>query len=52
MDMGHLVEAVLGAVDPDLGQENAGMTLEDVQAVDHLARRRAEELARGRAGAG
>jgi 1-deoxy-D-xylulose-5-phosphate reductoisomerase len=50
MDMAGVVEAVLEALDPDLGKENATMTLEDVQAVDHLARRRAGEIARGRAG--
>jgi 1-deoxy-D-xylulose-5-phosphate reductoisomerase len=50
MDMAGVVEAVLEALDPDLGKENATMTLEDVQAVDHLARRRADEIARGRAG--
>ena len=32
--------------------ENVVMTLEDVQAVDHLARIRADEIARSRAGAG
>ena len=52
MDMGRLVEAVLEALDADLGRENAAITLEDVQAVDHLARIRAGEIARGRAGAG
>ena len=46
MDMGSVVEAVLEAMDPDLGRENAMPTLEDVQAVDHLARRRAGEIAR------
>ena len=51
MDMGSVVEAVLEAMDADLGRENAMPTLEDVQAVDHLARRRAGEIARGRAGA-
>ena len=52
MQMAGLVEAVLSAMDADLGRENAAMTLEDVQAVDHLARVRAGEIARGRAGAG
>ena len=46
------VEAVLSALDGDLGRESAVMTLEDVQAVDHLARIRAGEIARSRAGAG
>ena len=52
MQMAGLVEAVLSAMDADLGRENAAITLEDVQAVDHLARVRAGEIARGRAGAG
>ncbi len=52
IDMGRVVEAVLEALDADLGRENASPTLEDVQAVDHLARVRAGEIARGRAGAG
>lgn len=46
MDMGSIVEAVLEAMDADLGRENAMPTLEDVQAADHLARRRAGEIAR------
>jgi hypothetical protein len=50
--MAGVVEAVLSALDGDLGRENVVMTLEDVQAVDHLARIRADEIARGRAGAG
>ena len=56
IDMGRVVEAVLEALDANLGRENASPTLEDVQAVDHLARiraaERAGEIARGRAGAG
>ena len=52
IDMGRVVEAVLEALDANLGRENASPTLEDVQAVDHLARVRAGEIARGRAGAG
>jgi len=56
MEMAGVVEAVLEAMDADLGRENATMSLEDVQAVDHLARiraaERAGEIARGRAGAG
>jgi 1-deoxy-D-xylulose-5-phosphate reductoisomerase len=56
MDMSAVVEAVLEAMDADLGNESASMTLEDVQATDHLARvragERAGEIARGRAGAG
>lgn len=47
MDMSRVVEATLGALDDDLGRENATMTLEEVQAVDHLARIRAGEIARG-----
>ncbi|NHB77359.1 1-deoxy-D-xylulose-5-phosphate reductoisomerase [Rhodobacter calidifons] len=50
MDMGRVVEATLAALDPDLGRENDRMTLEDVQAVDHLARQRAGEIARRQAG--
>lgn len=45
MDMGGVVEAVLEAMDPELGRENAMPTLEDVLAVDHLARRHAGEIA-------
>ncbi|MBL9072422.1 1-deoxy-D-xylulose-5-phosphate reductoisomerase [Tabrizicola sp.] len=51
MQMASVVEAVLEATDADLGRENAPMTLEDVLAMDHLARVRAGEAARGRAGA-
>lgn len=47
MDMAGLVEGTLAALDPDLGHENVAMTLEDVQAVDHLARIRANEQADG-----
>lgn len=54
MEMAGLVEATLAALDADLGHENDAMTLEDVQAVDHLARIRANEraaaIARGQAG--
>lgn len=50
MDMSGVVEAVLEALDPDLGRENDRMTLEDVAAVDHLARQRAGEIARRQAG--
>jgi len=45
MDMAGVVEATLTALDGDLGHENDAMTLEDVQAVDHLARIRANERA-------
>jgi 1-deoxy-D-xylulose-5-phosphate reductoisomerase len=47
MDMAGVVEATLDALDADLGRENAAMTLEDVLAMDHLARIRAGEIARG-----
>lgn len=47
MDMARVVEAVLSALDDSLSRENAAMTLEDVQAMDHLARIRAGEIARG-----
>ncbi|MFN4201469.1 MAG: 1-deoxy-D-xylulose-5-phosphate reductoisomerase [Tabrizicola sp.] len=50
MDMSGVVETTLAALDPDLGRENDRMTLEDVQAVDHLARQRAGEIARRQAG--
>jgi 1-deoxy-D-xylulose-5-phosphate reductoisomerase len=46
MAMAGVVEDTLSAVGPDLGRENAAMTLEDVQAMDHLARIRAGEIAR------
>lgn len=52
MDMSSVVEATLDALDDAIGNGSAQLTLEDVQAVDHLARIRAGELARGRAGAG
>lgn len=50
MQMSGVVEATLDALDPDLGHENDAMTLEDVQAVDHLARLKAGEIARTQAG--
>lgn len=54
MAMAGVVEATLEALDAELGHENDAMTLEDVQAVDHLARvranERAGEIARSRAG--
>lgn len=46
MDMAGVVEDTLSALDPDMGRENAAMALEDVQAMDHLARIRAGEIAR------
>lgn len=45
MAMAGVVEATLEALDADLGHENDAMTLEDVQAMDHLARTRANERA-------
>ena len=50
MEMSGVVEATLHALEPDFGKENASMALEDVQAMDHLARTRAGEIARTRAG--
>lgn len=50
MDMAGVVEATLEALDGELGRENDRMTLEDVQSVDHLARNRAGEIARAKAG--
>ncbi len=50
MDMGDVVEATLDHLDPQLGGSNLQMTLEDVLAMDHLARERAGEIARQRAG--
>ena len=50
MDMSGVVEAVLYGLNRDFGNSSATMTLEDVQAMDHLARIRAGETARARAG--
>ncbi|MFN3281406.1 MAG: 1-deoxy-D-xylulose-5-phosphate reductoisomerase [Tabrizicola sp.] len=50
MDMAGVVEATLEVLDPDLGRDSDRMTLEDVQAVDHLARQKAGEIARRQAG--
>jgi 1-deoxy-D-xylulose-5-phosphate reductoisomerase len=50
MDMAGVVEATLEALDADLGGSHLRMTLEDVLAMDHLARGRAGEIARHRAG--
>lgn len=52
MDMGGVVEATLDALDDAIGNGSAELNLEDVLAMDHLARVRAGEAARGRAGAG
>jgi 1-deoxy-D-xylulose-5-phosphate reductoisomerase len=50
MAMAGVVEATLEALDADLGGSHLRMTLEDVLAMDHLARVRAGEIARQRAG--
>jgi 1-deoxy-D-xylulose-5-phosphate reductoisomerase len=50
MDMAGVVEATLDALDPDLGGSHLRMSLEDVLAMDHLARVRAGEIAAHRAG--
>jgi 1-deoxy-D-xylulose-5-phosphate reductoisomerase len=55
MEMSGVVETTLEALDSDLGGSNLRMTLEDVLAMDHLARVRAGEVARrmnSRIGAG
>jgi 1-deoxy-D-xylulose-5-phosphate reductoisomerase len=51
MAMAGVVEATLAAVDRDIGPEIGGFALEDVLAMDHLARTRAGEIAREVAGA-
>ncbi len=51
MAMAGVVEATLTAVDGDIGPEIGGLALEDVAAMDHLARTRAGEIARRAAGA-
>jgi 1-deoxy-D-xylulose-5-phosphate reductoisomerase len=50
MDMAGVVEETLAVLEPDLGRTNAAMTLEDVLQMDHLARTRADDIARRRAG--
>jgi 1-deoxy-D-xylulose-5-phosphate reductoisomerase len=50
MAMSGVVEATLAAVDRDVGPEIGGFALEDVLAMDHLARTRAGEIARKVAG--
>jgi 1-deoxy-D-xylulose-5-phosphate reductoisomerase len=50
MDMAGVVEDTLTALDPEMGQSNLPEALEDVQQMDHLARIRAGEIARHRAG--
>jgi len=49
MDMAGVVEDTLTALDRDMGQSNLPQALEDVRAMDHLARMRAGEIARARA---
>lgn len=46
MAMSGVVEASLAAVDADIGPEIGSFALEDVLAMDHLARTRADEIAR------
>ena len=46
LDMASLVEATLARLSSDTGLGNAATTLEDVLSMDHLARVRADELAR------
>lgn len=46
MAMAGVVEATLEVLDPDMGNANASFALEDVLAMDHLARVRAGEVAR------
>ncbi|MDX5350454.1 MAG: 1-deoxy-D-xylulose-5-phosphate reductoisomerase, partial [Paracoccaceae bacterium] len=45
MDMAGVVEATLEALDPQMGATNLPQALEDVLAMDHLARTRAGEIA-------
>jgi 1-deoxy-D-xylulose-5-phosphate reductoisomerase len=46
MQMAGTVEDTLAALGPDLSAGNATLTLEDILAMDHLARQRAGEAAR------
>lgn len=50
MEMSGVVEATLDALDADIGSANLPQALEDVLAMDHLARVRAGEVARRLAG--
>ncbi|WP_135448638.1 1-deoxy-D-xylulose-5-phosphate reductoisomerase [Tabrizicola caldifontis] len=50
MDMAGVVEASLDALEPDLGRTNAAPALDDILQMDHLARTKADEIARRRAG--
>lgn len=45
MDMAGVVEDTLDALEPDMGRSNLPEALEDVVAMDHLARIRAGEIA-------
>jgi 1-deoxy-D-xylulose-5-phosphate reductoisomerase len=49
MDMAGVVEDTLEALEPDMGRSNLPEALEDVVAMDHLARTRAGEIARHKA---
>jgi 1-deoxy-D-xylulose-5-phosphate reductoisomerase len=49
MDMAGVVEDTLDALEPDMGRSNLPEALEDVVAMDHLARTRAGEIARHKA---
>lgn len=50
MDMAGVVEDTLSALDPQMGASNLPDALEDVLGMDHLARIRAGEIARAKAG--
>jgi 1-deoxy-D-xylulose-5-phosphate reductoisomerase len=50
MQMAEVVERTLDRLDPDLGRSNLPQSLEEVQAMDHLARVRAGEVAQGMKG--
>ncbi len=47
-EMAAVVEEVLARLSGEFGPNNAALTLEDVLAMDHLARRHAEEAVRDR----
>jgi 1-deoxy-D-xylulose-5-phosphate reductoisomerase len=50
MEMAGVVEETLDVLDGEMGGSNLPQALEDVLAMDHLARGRAGEIARRRAG--
>jgi 1-deoxy-D-xylulose-5-phosphate reductoisomerase len=50
MQMAEVVERTLDRLDGDLGRSNLPQSLEEVQAMDHLARIRAGEVAQGMKG--